>query len=281
MTSSAASTKELAGTRVVVHGKRGDKRIGKVHRFVFHPRAKRVVGFTVKRPDVALMFRRAEMFVAIGGYDMVDGRVVVRDEPTASGSGAIKALGIDYDACVLWVGMPAMTRSGETLGFVGDVAFDACTGKVFSVEIESGAASDVIVGKRAVPASLIEGFSFGVGVQLAAAGSYHGEEPDEDEEALRGAIIVADSAEDIPTEGGAAEAVGKASAVVANRAKETVAEAKPVVKEAARKTGEAINKGAYAAGKQIGRTQGMFAAFKREYDKAVRDDAAPATKKRN
>ena len=48
--------------------------------------------------------------------------------------------------------------------------------------------------------------------------------------------------------------------------------AKPVVSEAAKKTGEVVNKGAYATGKQIAATKGMFSGFKEEYDKARHDD---------
>ena len=41
-----------------------------------------------------------------------------------------------------------------------------------------------------------------------------------------------------------------------------------MVSEAAKKTGEVVNKGAYATGKQIAATKGMFSGFKEEYDKA-------------
>lgn len=50
---SQLTTKSLFGRKVV--SSKG-KKIGKVRRFVFHPSEKRVVGFTVKRPDAALMF---------------------------------------------------------------------------------------------------------------------------------------------------------------------------------------------------------------------------------
>ena len=61
-----ATTKELAGLKV--YGGRKGKRIGKVRHFVFHPTEKRLIGFTVKRPDAALMFKRKDLFVALGGY---------------------------------------------------------------------------------------------------------------------------------------------------------------------------------------------------------------------
>ena len=51
------------------------------------------------------------------------------------------------------------------------------------------------------------------------------------------------------------------------------------VDAAAKATGDAVNKGAYVTGRQIGRAKGMFSAFKDEYDKAVADK--PKSTKKN
>ena len=77
MANKLTTTDELTGVRVI-GGKKGTKRIGKVRRFVFHPKEKRVVGFVVKRPDLRWMFRRKDLFVAVSGYEIEDGRIVVR-----------------------------------------------------------------------------------------------------------------------------------------------------------------------------------------------------------
>ena len=69
-------------------------------------------------------------------------------------------------------------------------------------------------------------------------------------------------------EGGLAEKAGEATAVVVDKAHTAVDKAKPVASAAAKKTGEVVNKGAYATGKQIAATKGMFSGFKEEYDKA-------------
>lgn len=274
------TTKSLAG-RKVLDGKKG-KKIGKVRYFVFHPSEKRLVGFTVKRPDAALMFHRKDLFVAFNGYDLnEEGCVVVRDDPAATDKGACRALGVDWDACVIWCGMPVMTASGELLGYVGTVSFDRDTGAVMRITADNGAANDALLGRRTIPAKLIKGFRVGQGMALSEMGEYHGE--DADEQGPKGAILVSDEALDLPVEGGAAAAAGKATAVVASKAKqgagkakavldERVEQAKPTAQLVASKTGEAVNKGAYAAGKQLGRTKGMFAAFKEEFDKAVHED---------
>ena len=72
----------------------------------------------------------------------------------------------------------------------------------------------------------------------------------------------------IAVEGGLAEKAGEATAVVVDKAHTAVDKAKPVASAAAKKTGEVVNKGAYATGKQIAATKGMFSGFKEEYDKA-------------
>ena len=53
-----------------------------------------------------------------------------------------------------------------------------------------------------------------------------------------------------------------------DKAHTAVDKVKPKVNEAAHAAGDAVNKGAYATGKQIGKATGMFSEFKEEYDKA-------------
>ena len=263
MANKLTTTDELTGVRVI-GGKKGTKRIGKVRRFVFHPKEKRVVGFVVKRPDLLWMFRRKVLFVAVSGYEIEDGRIVVSNDPAATNRAACKALGVDWDACVLWVGLPVMTEDGDALGVVGSVTFDRKTGVVDSVTTDSGATANALLGKREIPANLVKGFRRGMGAALAQTGA----EGEESEEVVLGAILVAEEARDIAVEGGLAEKAGEATAVVVDKAHTAVDKAKPVASAAAKKTGEVVNKGAYATGKQIAATKGMFSGFKEEYDKA-------------
>lgn len=263
MASKLITTHELTGIRVV-GGKNGTKRIGKVRRFVFHPKEKRCVGFIVKRPDLLWMFRRKDKFVSIEGYDIIDGRIVVRDVPEATDKAACKALGVNWDDCVLWVGLPVMTEDGVSLGMVGNVTFNRVTGVVDTFDTDSGATANALLGKRTIPADLVKGFRRGMGVALSQVGA----EGRESDEVVLGAMLVDDAAKGLTTEGGVAEKAGAVTAVAVDKVQTTVDKAKPVVSEAAKKTGEAVNKGAYATGKQIAATKGMFSDFKEEYDKA-------------
>ena len=260
MTRQLITTDELAGTRVV-GGSKSTRRIGKVRTCVFHPKEKRCVGFIVKRPDLLWMFRRKDKFVAIDGYDFEDGRIVVHDGPEATDRGACKHLGVNWDDCVLWVGMPVMTREGQLLGAVGSVSFSPVSGTVESIETSAGATSNTLLGKRTIPASLVTGFRRGIGTELVQSG-------EAGESTELGAILVADEAVDVPAEGGLAEQAGKATAVAMDKVHTVVDKVKPKASEAAEATGAAINKGAYATGKQIGKAKHMFSDFKDEYGKA-------------
>lgn len=265
MTQQLMQTKDLVGLKVWMEKpKKKDpdatKKMGKVRACVFHPKDKRCVGFIVKRPDLALMFHRKDLFVAYNGYDIVDGAIVVSDDPAATDKGACTALGINWDDCVLWVGLPVMCQDGTEFGLVGSVTYDATTGDIVTLDVTQGATANALLGVRHVPADLIRGFRYGMGAELAVA--------DQEMDSVRGAILVDDAVKELPVEGGFAEKAGEATAVVGDKAHRAVEAAKPKAKEAAAVAGEAATKGAYATGKQIKRASRMFSDFKEEYDKA-------------
>lgn len=254
MARNTMTSKELIGLKVV-GGKSGEKHIGKVRHLVFHPKERRVIGFIVKRPDLALMFHRKDLFVALDSYEIEDGRVVVSADSAATDKAACKRLGVDWDACVLWYGMGIVTESGRTVGTVGTVSFDGLTGRVESIVADRGATSKALLGTLEIPVSAIRGFRFGIG-ELVSDLDARGEAVEEEDE-RRGAILVTDEVLEMEPEGGIAEKAGHA-----------VGKAKPIVQETAQKAGEAANKGVEALGKRVGETKGAFAGFKEEYQKA-------------
>ena len=104
------TTQQLMGVRVE-HAKKPGKRLGRVRHFIFHPTKCKIVGFAVKRPDAALMFHRSDIFVALDGYSVVDGVVMINDDSQSTGRAACKRLGISWDDCVIWQGLPLMTEN--------------------------------------------------------------------------------------------------------------------------------------------------------------------------
>ena len=287
---------ELLNKKVfVAHKKKEDtyRRIGKVRRFVFHPTEKRVIGFIMKRPDMALMFHRPDQFVAIDRIEVVEGGVIVEDAPDTFDQKACRRFEVEWAKCLLWLGMEIVTESGETLGRVGDVLFEPGTGRVVSLRRNEGATARWLLGVEEVPADLIRGFRFGVGSQMAdyendeAGSDAEAEDVPEEEIENFGAIVVSDAVCDLDSHGGLAEKAGAASVRAVHKGKDALARAKEQgaemagkAKDAARektgismdnlgeKAGDALNKGAFATGRQIGRAKGMFGAFMDEYRKA-------------
>lgn len=277
------TTKKLTGAKVWMEcptkkDEDATKKMGRVRACVFHPHQPRCVGFLVKRPDVALMFHRSDMFVAIDGFELVDGVPLVSDGPSATDKGACKALGVKLDDCVLWVGLPVVCEDGTTLGLVQSVLFAEETGEVESLEVTQGGTANALLGKCTVPREHIRGFKRGIGAKLTTRGNVNAETDTFDDipDDMRGAILVSDAVKELEPSRGVAEKAGAATAVAADKAKHVVAKAKPKVTDAASAAastaGDAINKGAYATGKQLKRASGMFAAFKEEYDKARRGE---------
>lgn len=282
------TTKDLVGTKVL-GGKAGTQRIGKVHCCVFHPTEKRCIGFLIKRPDLLLMFHRPDSFVTLDGFTWENNAIVLNSEKGTTGEAACKRLGLNWEECVLWVGLVLCTKSGQALGYVGSVEFDQTTGVVSKVYVDEGSAAGALLGVRALPANMVLGFKRGVGSPLTSREKQRAQEdmnaPTRHEMALTeelsefGAILVTDEALEVQVTGGFAEKAGQATAVAgakvkdavgsaAESVKETAQAAKPSVQKAAKAADQAVNKGAYTVGRQIGRTKGMFSSFKEEFNKA-------------
>lgn len=167
-------------------------------------------------------------------------------------------MGVNWDDCVLWVGLPVITQDGTQFGMVGDIVFDRTTGAIEHLEVNAGATANALLGVREIPASMIKGFRRGVGAALTTY-------DEEGEEPILGAIMVDNAAKQVQVEGGIAEKAGEATAIAGNKVHEAVDD---VVKPAAHAAGKAVNKGAYVTGRQLTRAKGMFSNFKSEYDKA-------------
>jgi uncharacterized protein YrrD len=195
------------------------KRVGKVHHLVFSPDGKTVVGLMVKRPDVAGMVKRGDMFCALDSISFIESGVLVSG-PASTDKAAIERLGIDFDRCIIWEGMDVVTASGTALGYVVDVTFDLDGGAVETIYVTDGAVAASLVGSVPIPAPMILGYR-------------------------KGNMVVSDDARDLSLTGG-----------VAAKAGEGFAKAKVAGKEAAHEAGKAasvaVDKGSFALGKGLG-----------------------------
>ncbi len=254
---------------IVLPGKEPRARsIGRVRSVVFHPDVNVCVGIMVHRPDAALMFHREDLFVALDRMEFDDKDIVVDPRDDSAGKKAAERLGIDLDACVIWSGLAVITKNRERLGYVGEVKFDVETGAVQEVVVFSGAGKDALLGKFVIPSELIRGFRWGIGDVIVLSQSESGEEDD----SLRGGLLVAAEAKELAQRGGLADAAGRATAKAGNEVRKVKVKVKPKIDEGMKKAGEATTKGLYVAGRQVGRSRGMFSAFKEEYKKGLKGE---------
>lgn len=285
------TTKELRGKHIY-GGKNGTRNKGKITRTVFYPDRMRVIGFIIRRPDILLMIKRSDIFVALDALAFRGDRIEAGQEADAWDENAFKRLGVSFDDCFLWEDMPLITESGYELGRVGSMQFDTANGDVDAIEVTEGAAARTLTGDFEIPVDYVRG--------------YHD-----------GNLVVSAEARDIEASGGLAAAAGRGIAIAGKK-----------VSGAAAKAGEAVDKGAYALGgiigqttnrlqkagksdidaedaaeddtivdgrqalpegekvddpsigeaaayafgRQIGKTRGMFSSFKEEYDKNSKTD---------
>ncbi len=223
---------KLSGARVFKEG--SNRSVGKIHYAIFHPSEPRVVGFAIRRMDIALMKKRQDLFLARDSMSF-DGQFVwASTEADAWGNKACKRLEINLDNCVVWESMPAVTETGEQLGIVNDVGFDPTTGMVLSVTTSDGALSRFLIGDVEHSAGSFLGFS---GTAL---------------------VFRASASTDLSFGGAAAKAgefVGKTSSSIKHKLAPDEEDGKGL-----------LDKGAYGFGKAIARTRNMFVDFKTEYD---------------
>ena len=81
-------------------------------------------------------------------------------------------------------------------------------------------------------------------------------------------MIVDDAAAEIGFSGGAAAKAGEATAKIGAKACTAATSIDDKAAEAIKRGSSSVDKGARALGKQIGKTRGMFSAFKDEFKKA-------------
>ncbi|MDO4596697.1 MAG: PRC-barrel domain containing protein [Coriobacteriaceae bacterium] len=220
------------------------KKLGRVHLPVFSPDGMRVVGFMVKRPDVAGMIKQEDCFIAIDAIDIQDDQLVVADTRESYDSAAAKRLGVDLDACLVWTGMDVVTASGERLGYCSDAVCDSKTGMLQTICLTPSAASSALIGHMEMPVELLLGYR-------------------------HGAMYVEDSAASLGFSGGAAAKAAEATVHV----KTSVKKGAKVIDE---KGSEAVEKGSRALGKRIGETGQGFKGFSEEFKKAA--GTAPSKK---
>lgn len=276
MSQTLTSIKKFKGTPVY-KAKKTPRKLGKIQDVLFYPNKKRVAGFLTRRGDFLLMFKRRGHFVSVNGYYVYDGFAYARDEKGTLDKAAYKALGLDPSECVRWLDLPVITDEGELIGYITDVAFIHQSGSIESIEVSAGTAGKYTQTARTIPSSLINGFFKDTHAAL---------ELSKEDLVIKGtvpkmAVIVSEEALDIDTVNAITSGVNKQ---VTQLGKKVGIDLKDKLKkpdekkeakassELSEEAGSLIANGAAATGKQLKKAQGMFSAFKEEYNKSRHDD---------
>lgn len=198
----------LAGT--------GGVPLGTVEHVLFHPAAARVVALMVRPDPLLVVVERKAAFVALelvrfGG----EAGPSLEAEGLPSLREATEAIGHDPETTVIWRRMPVASPTGDAVGTVADVEFDA-EGVVRRMHISAGMAGDVAHGWLAVDGEAVRGFD--------------GQ-----------SVVITAEASELPSSGG-----------LARRTAAAVASAKRGAAETAEAAGSAVTDASYIAGRAIG-----------------------------
>ncbi len=254
--------------------------VGQVRQVVFTPTGDQAVGLLVRRPDVAGMVKRDDVFLALDALTVGDHGLVATKGDESFDAIARERLGLDWDTCLLWTGMDAKTTDGKELGWISDVEFYPKTGRVKAFYVGDGSVAKSLVGDVVIPGEMLRGYRDGyLLVAPEAAGL-----------ALNGGLAARAGEGYARAKLGGKEVVSKAGAAAGNavekgafelgraigKAKRAVADTDDDAKTKASKTKASKTKAsktkkksaAHAVGRRIGRTKGMFGSFVDEFKKA-------------
>ena len=220
------------------------RKIGKVVDVVFDSKTNSAVGYLVARPAFALLFHRKDAILAFDRATVLVDKIHV-DGKQAWDKAAAKRLGLNWDEAVVWRGMPVRTAKGKSLGYVRDAVIDEHDGSLNGLGLTSGIAADMAVGTTDMPARLVKGWD-------------------------GASIIVEEEAKKIESDGGAAGAAGRATAIAADRAGKSAAVAVQGARTAAAYTKSAVR---VAAKSETAKKVGGF--FKSMADQIVEAAGVP------
>ncbi len=224
-------------------GKKELTQVGRIHMAVFSPNGKRVVGFMVKRPDIAGMIKQEDQFLALDSFVQGELGLVATKGKDSWDDAARKRMGLDWGHCLMWSGMDAKTTDGKELGWVSDVEFSPKTGAVSIIFVGDGGVSEKLVGNVEIPVDMLRGYS-------------------------KGKMLVDPEAARLALDGGIAAKAGASYGKAKVEGKKVADKAKVEGKKAAEATSVVVEKGAKGLGRQIRKSKGMFGSFMDEYKKA-------------
>lgn len=135
------------------------KKLGRVKDIVFTSDGRYLVGLSVKRPDVAGMIAREDVFVAIDSIVLEDNTIQVLNNIDALGIKAIARLNLNYDKCIIWLGMDVVTENNTSLGQIVDIDVDPNTYLINNIYASESGFSETLLGALEIPEYMVIGLN--------------------------------------------------------------------------------------------------------------------------
>lgn len=245
------NTKELFGRPL--YNEAGSQKIGRIVQIVGHPDELRLVGVLVKRPDFLWMFPRKDLFVALDALEQRGDRLCIIPSDNAVGTKALKARSLDWERCILYVGLPIQDEQGNSYGSIEELSFNAQTGNIQTITPSTKALDLLLLGKKSIDASCVQGVKI----------------TDEAALVLRLEDLAIHEEEGLAATMGAAyygKVKPQAKAVI-----ETMSSTSKAQDERVEQFDKTLQSAAYKTGAQLAKTKGMFSAFAEEFNKARKD----------
>jgi uncharacterized protein YrrD len=250
------------------------KKIGRVHHFVFDKKV--CIGVLIKRPDVAMMFRRKDIFASLSSLTFQSGTVILDADYEDKANEFLKKKKINLAHTFVYDGMTVNCENGKELGTVDSITCNS-SGKIEELKISDGAMSDALLGVRNVPGEYVIGVKAGTGTARLVSTEGDGEED-------FGVLVVNDDAGEVTFAGGASEKLAAGSVVAKKKAGEYAGKLKekatPALEKGKEKAIDLGKKGAQKgkekatekAKRDLESTKKGFIGFKDEFKKAYKGD---------
>lgn len=135
------------------------RRLGYVGAVLFHLSEPRVVGVQIDRAAILGVIDRRPHFALLADLESAGAEgfvlpmsILPKEEPGE------RTLGFSWHDSVIWHRMPVRSASGDAVGTVHDVVFEAEGGAVTKLVVSTGAVGDAALGRLEVPGELVQGF---------------------------------------------------------------------------------------------------------------------------
>ena len=191
-------------------------KVGRIHFFAFHKNM--CVGVFIKRPDVAMMIRRKDLFAPLNCIEFSEKSIIIDADYENKASKFLREKKIKLAQTFVYDAMNVACENAKQLGTVESVFVDD-EGGIIKLEVSDGAVSDKLLGTRFIPGEYV------IGVR-ENTGSARLVNLDTGEDGGSGVLVVKDEAGKVQFSGGATQKLATQSIKAKNKVVKTASKLK-------------------------------------------------------